>query len=109
MAIFRSITNPSQCPQGRYGCFMVNSALELAPSDKDVAKATSECFREIAAFFASLVRKGQKRGEIGSACPAAETGRALMSQLLGLMVLVRSGAPWSTIDSVNRQVDGLLK
>lgn len=106
--IFRGLTDGLRFPLGRQGCFLVNAALEMAPKDKDVARIVRRGFGELEKFFAELVRRGQKAGEIRKTLKAAETGRTLMNQLVGLMVLVRSRAPRPVLDSVVKQAEQLL-
>jgi len=49
-------------PRGRHGCFLVNSALEMAPKDPEVAKIVRQGFRNIERFFNELLSQGQRRG-----------------------------------------------
>ncbi len=107
-AVFHSMTDLSSGPQARRGCFLVNSALEIAPKDREVARIVRDGFADIEKFFSELVRQGQKTGEIRKNRNALEMGRALMNHLLGLMVLVRSRAPRAVLDSVVKQAERLL-
>ncbi len=106
--IFRGLTDGSRFPQGRHGCFLVNAALEMAPKDKEVARIVRQGFSELEKFFAELVREAQKTGEVRKGVNAAATGRALMNQLVGLMVLVRSKAPQAVLDSVVKQAEQMM-
>lgn len=106
--IFRCMIDGSRGPQGRHGCLLVNSALEIAPRDKQVARLVRASFADTQKLFAALVRRGQKSGEFGKRLDAAEMGRTLMNQLVGLMVLVRSRAPQATLHSVVKQAERLL-
>lgn len=106
--ILRGLIDGSRFPQGRHGCFLVNAALELAPKDKDVARIVRRGFAELEDFFAELVRQGQKAGEIPKKLNAAQAGRALMNQLVGLMVQVRAGAPKPMLESLVKQAEQLL-
>ncbi len=107
-AVFRSMIDPAAGRQARHGCFLVNSALEVAPKDKQVARIVRQAFTDIEKFFADLVRQGQKKGDIRKSLKPAEAGRALMNQLLGLMVLVRSRAPRPVLESVVKQAEQLM-
>ncbi|HSA94103.1 MAG TPA: TetR/AcrR family transcriptional regulator [Terriglobales bacterium] len=107
-AVFQSMIDSSAGLQARHGCFLVNSALEIAPKDQEVARIVRHAFSDIEGFFVELVRQGQKAGEIRKSSNAAEMGRNLMNHLLGLMVLVRSRAPRPVLESVVKQAGRLL-
>jgi len=107
-AIFRSMIDGSRGPQGRHGCFLVNSALEIAPKDKTVARIVRRGFADVEEFFAELVRRGQQAGEIRKRPSARQISRTLLNQLVGLMVLVRGRAPRATLDSVVKQAGRML-
>lgn len=107
-AVFRCMIDGSRGAQGRHGCFLVNSALEIAPKDKEVARIVRRGFGDMEKFLADLVRRGQKAGEIRMRRNAAEMGRTLMNQMVGLMVLVRARAPRAVLESVVKQAERLL-
>lgn len=107
-AIFRGMIDGSRGSQGQHGCFLVNSALEVAPKDAEVAKIVRNGFRDVERFFADLIRRGQESREFRKGINAEKMGRALMSQLVGLLVLVRAGAPRQVLESIVQQADELL-
>lgn len=103
LGIFRSMIDGSRGPQGNHGCLLVNSAMELAPTDPSVASIVRNGFEDIARFFSGLARQAQKQGEIPSGRPATEIGQALLALLIGLMVLVRANASPRQLESVVEQ------
>lgn len=107
-AIFRGAIDGSRGPQSRHGCLLVNSALEVAPKDAEAARIVRDGFRDIERLFTQLIRQGQRTGEIRKDLDAEGTGRILLSQLVGLMVLVRAGASKPVLKSVVEQVERLL-
>lgn len=107
-AVFRGMIDGSRGTQGRHGCFLVNSALEVAPQDEEASQIVREGLRDLERFFAELIRAGQQKGEFPRRLEPTETGRTLMNQLVGLMVLIRSKAPRSVKESVVNQVSALL-
>ena len=107
-AVFRSMIDGSRGPQSRHGCFLVNSALEVAPKDSEAARIVRNGFRDIEQFFTELIRRGQQSGEFCKDLEAREMGRTLMNQLIGLMVLARAGAPKPVLKSVAQQAEKLL-
>ncbi len=54
---------------GNRGCFLTNSALELAAHDPQVAKIVAHAQEEIEAFFARMIKQGKTRGEIPGSLP----------------------------------------
>jgi TetR/AcrR family transcriptional repressor of nem operon len=86
----------------------VNSALELAPRDREVAAMVNRSFTEIEEFFRAAIAEGQKKREIPRQVEARATSRALLGMLLGIRVLSRSGAPKSAIRAIARQAIALL-
>lgn len=107
-AVFRCMIDGSRGPQSRHGCFFVNSALEIAPKDKEVARIVRRGFGDMEKFFAELVRRGQKAGEIRNRRDVAGMSRTLMNQMVGLMVLVRARAPKAVLESLVKQAERLL-
>lgn len=72
------------------GCFLTNTALELAAHDPEVAKIVSHSQEEIEAFFLRSVRAGKARGEISVSVKPTEAARGLLASLIGMIVLSRS-------------------
>ncbi len=108
LSLFKSMGEGTRGPHGKHGCFLVNSALELAPKDEQVAKIVRSGFRDTEKFFADLLEQGQSSGEISNETDPTETARALMCQLLGLMVLVRSGSSKSVLRSAAGLAEDML-
>lgn len=72
------------------GCFLTNTALELAAHDADVAAIVANAQTEIEAFFSRSITKGQAAGEISPTLDPKTTAQGLLATLLGLVVLSRS-------------------
>lgn len=75
---------------GNRGCFLTNTALELAPHDPEVASIVASAQTRMEAFLARMIEKGQARGVIPHHVRKHETARSLLASLLGLVVLARS-------------------
>lgn len=75
---------------GNRGCFLTNTALELAAHDSEVRRVVARAQAQIEAFFARTIRKGKAQGEIAAHVRAAESARGLLASLIGLVVLIRS-------------------
>lgn len=74
---------------GNRGCFLTNTALELAAHDPQARRVVVHAQEEIEAFFARMIVKGRLQGEIARRVDAAETARGLVASLLGFIVLTR--------------------
>ncbi len=75
---------------GNRGCFLTNTALELAAHDREAGKIVGHAQKEIEAFFARMIRKGKAQGEVAPHVKPAETASGLLASLIGLAVLTRS-------------------
>ena len=75
---------------GNAGCFLTNTALELAAHDAEVGRIVAKSQEEIEAFFARAIRRGHASKEISSSIDADDTARGLLATLIGLLVLTRS-------------------
>lgn len=75
---------------GNRGCFLTNTALELAAHDREVRKIVANGQEEVQAFFARMINKGKAEREISKHVQTQETARGLLASLLGLIVLTRS-------------------
>ncbi len=75
---------------GNRGCFLTNTALELAPHDPEIGRIVAQGQQEIEAFFARMIEQGRALGEIPAAVAPAETARGLLASFIGLVVLARS-------------------
>lgn len=75
---------------GSDGCFLTNTALELASHDREVARIVANAQKEVETFFVRMIKSGKARGEIATHVNPAETARGLLASLIGLAVLSRS-------------------
>jgi len=99
---FDMLVARATAPAGWWGCLMVNTAVELAPRDRDAAKRVKE-YMEILeeAFYRALVR-ARKAGEMKSVLPASLLARFLAGNVISLQVMARSRTP---MRELRRQVD----
>jgi TetR/AcrR family transcriptional repressor of nem operon len=72
------------------GCFLTNTALELAAHDPEAGKIVAHAQKEIEAFFARMIKKGQAEGAIAPHVRPKEAASGLLASLIGLAVLTRS-------------------
>lgn len=75
---------------GNRGCFLTNTALELAAHDPEAGRIVAQAQKQTEAWFARMIRKGKAEGEVAPHVKPAEAAGALLASLIGLSVLSRS-------------------
>ena len=101
-AVRRSLAEP-----GTPGCFMVNTATEVAPRDPLIAEQTNRYRTRVRQGITAALRRA---AELGETQPGGELDRARIVQacVYGALVAARSGAaPDATaaLDALERQVE----
>jgi len=71
------------------GCFLVNTASEIAVHDEEVVEITNRGIREFEAFFRRCIEVGQSRGEIRSDLKPEPTAKKLLALVSAIRVLGR--------------------
>jgi TetR/AcrR family transcriptional repressor of nem operon len=85
------------------GCFMVNSSVELAMHDEEIAKIVSDNRQTMEEVFLKAVKKGQEAGQISTKLDALTLARFVFNNYSGIRVLARASEK-------NKQVyDDILK
>ncbi len=90
VAFFGEIVERSLSDRERKGCFLVNSALEVAPHDKMMSKVVSAHLEAIRGFLRRQLQSAQASGEAVIAADPGGSADHLLSVLLGMRVLARS-------------------
>ena len=101
--IERSVNDPE-----RRGCFLINSALEVAPHDAELSAEIAKRLAEIEAFFHRSITAGQAEGSIPQDRGARDLARLLLGVLLGIRVLARSNPERALLEGVARPALALL-
>ncbi len=92
----------------RRGCFLINSALEVAPHDKELGAFVADCFAEIEAFFYRSIKAAQAEGAVPWDRAAKDLARLLLGVLIGIRVLARSKPDRALLEGVARPALALL-
>jgi AcrR family transcriptional regulator len=88
--------------EGKRGCMVVGSAVELAIADREVAARVSASLGRNEAFLADLIRQGQADKSIPGRIDPEETARVMVYLTQGMRVVGRSGrAPPDTAGVVD--------
>ncbi|SNR33983.1 TetR/AcrR family transcriptional regulator [Flavobacterium sp. ov086] len=73
------------------GCFMVNSSVELAMHDEEIAKIVKNNSQIMEEVFTKAVQKGQDLGHISKTTDARVLARFIFNNYSGIRVLARTG------------------
>ena len=102
---FRGIYAGAAEPDRRRGCLMINTASEVSPHVRSVARIVSSYLDELGALLRRACVNARKRGELRSSADVDHVSDYLVGSVLGLWTLARSPAP----DTVLRHyVEGVL-
>src|SRR5271170_6707442 len=105
---FEEIIKRSVNDRERRGCFLINSALEVAPHDKELGALIADRLAEIEAFFYRSVNAAQAKGTVPRNRTAKDVARLLLGVLLGIRVLARSKPERALLEGVARPALALL-
>lgn len=105
-AVFDKFIGQTTVPQGNWGCFLVNTALELAAHDDEISELVNTAQDEIEAFFLAMIRKGQQSGAFAADRDAKPLAHQALASLLGMLVMIRSRPEEEFLTAVR---DGFLK
>ena len=92
----------------RRGCFLINSALEVAPHDKKLGKLIADRLAEIETFFYRSIKTAQAASAIPRDRSAKDLARLLLGVLLGIRVLARSKPERALLEGVAQPALALL-
>jgi TetR/AcrR family transcriptional regulator, transcriptional repressor for nem operon len=92
----------------RRGCFLINSALEVAPHDGELGALIADRLAEIEAFFCRSIKAAQAEGTVPRERNAQDLARLLLGILLGIRVLARSKPERALLEGIARPALALL-
>jgi TetR/AcrR family transcriptional repressor of nem operon len=105
---FAEIVGRSVNDRQRKGCFLVNSALEIAPHHTQCRAVITKQFQGIEGFFARCILAAQAEGTIPLHLDADDVAKLLLGVLLGVRVLARTNPSRSVLEGVVRPALALL-
>jgi len=76
----------------RTACLMINSAMELAVSDKEVARRASAHHQRMEGAFRRVLEHAAAQGDIHPPLPVDTVARHMVATILGMVVAAKSGA-----------------
>jgi TetR/AcrR family transcriptional repressor of nem operon len=86
-AYFDGLVDDLTSPAGRQGCMMVNSAIENAADDDEIATVVRGHFARIEACMARALATAVRRGDVRATLDPVGAAKSLMASALGLMVV----------------------
>jgi TetR/AcrR family transcriptional regulator, transcriptional repressor for nem operon len=105
---FDEIIERSVDDRERKGCFLVNSALDIAPHDHELGALIAERLGEIEGFFRKCIKGAQADGTAPSGIDAKDVARLFLGVLLGIRVLARSNPNRRLLEGVVKPALALL-
>jgi TetR/AcrR family transcriptional repressor of nem operon len=102
---FDALIGLAASPQGRWGCLLVNTAVEAAGEEGPVADVIEAYRRRLALGFARAMARACQRGEAPAGLEAEAAGEHLVALSFGISVMARSGAP---VSALRAAADGAL-
>jgi TetR/AcrR family transcriptional regulator, transcriptional repressor for nem operon len=107
--IFKNAVKESLDDAEGKGCFMVNTAIELAPHDKKIAALVNQNLLAAEDALYAAIKKGQDNGQFSSAHNARALARFMQNSIIGIRVAARSGGDKKMYDDIVRVALGTLK
>jgi len=86
-AYFDGLVRDLMSPEGRIGCLMVNTTVELAAEDSEIAALIRAHMTRLERNAERALRRAQDRGEIPDTVDPAAKATQLMATGMGLMVV----------------------
>jgi len=86
-AYFDGLVSDLLSPEGRQGCLLVNSAIENAAADPEVAAVVRGHHARLEHCFTAALRTAQRRGEIQAEADPVARAKGLVAASQGLMVI----------------------
>ena len=82
------------------GCFMVNTAVEIAGQDKEIGALVHANNKSVEDALTATIEKGQKMGQLSTKNTARAYARFLFGSINALRVIARSGGDKSALNDV---------
>jgi TetR/AcrR family transcriptional regulator, transcriptional repressor for nem operon len=82
------------------GCFLINSVIELAAQDPEIAAIVDANRRDTEDILAKAIRKGQRNGQISTTLEARAVARFFYTNLSGIRVTAKTGADRKTLEDI---------
>ena len=106
--LFDAIVAETTNDEHHKGCFLINTASEIATHDEEVLSIVTNSLREIEAFFRRCVEVGQARGDIPKEIDPEATAKTLLALIVAIRVLGRGAFNESALQTIADQGKRLI-
>lgn len=99
-AYFDGLVDDLSRPEGRMGCLMVNSAMELAAVDSEVGEVVRAHMSRLERSAERALRNAKRRGEIPAHVSPRAKATQLMATGMGLMVVGKTDPGRKVLETI---------
>jgi TetR/AcrR family transcriptional repressor of nem operon len=99
-AYFDGLVDDLTTPEGRMGCLMVNSAMELAAEDSEVGALVRNHMQRLERTAERALRNAKRRGEIAQRVDPRAKAAQLMATGMGLMVVGKTDPGRKALETI---------
>lgn len=107
--IFQYVVTESLQEKCSKGCFMVNSSVELAPHNLEIAEIVNANMQDVEDALFRLIKKGQEAGQFSNNHSPRSLARFIFNAISGLRVASKSGADKKVFDDIVKVTLSVLK
>jgi TetR/AcrR family transcriptional repressor of nem operon len=97
---FEGLVRDLLSPEGRQGCLLVNSAIESAATDPEVAAVVRGHLARLERCFTAALRTAIRRGEIPADVDPATRAKGLVATSQGLMVVGKANPDEEVLQAI---------
>lgn len=99
-AYFDGLVSDLLSPEGRIGCLMVNSTIELAAADSEVSRVVRGHMARLERNATRALRNSKRRGEIPAHIQPDAKATQLMATAMGLMVVGKTNPGRKLLETI---------
>ena len=99
-AYFDGLIEDLMSPEGRIGCLMVNSTVELAAQDSEVSKLVWGHMQRLQRNATRALRTAKRRGEVPASVDSEAKATQLMATGMGLMVVGKTNPGREVLETI---------
>jgi TetR/AcrR family transcriptional repressor of nem operon len=99
-AYFDGLVADLLSPEGRQGCLLVNTAIEKAAEDDEVAAVVRGHLARLERCFTRALRNARRRGEIPQSTDVARAAGLLVATSQGLMVVGKANPNREVLEAI---------
>ncbi|SFF17010.1 TetR/AcrR family transcriptional regulator, transcriptional repressor for nem operon [Paenibacillus catalpae] len=108
-AFFENMVAKEYEKSPNWGCFCINSMVELAPHDEKFEILTREHQMYLSVIFQETIERGMRSGELDAAINAKGLAQTLVISLIGLTVFMKSRPERVFVDNFVKEILTLLR